>query len=68
MIIAEAIKKAGEPEPEKIRAAIETIKDVPVPSGTFTMDPETHNPLNKPVVIIRVVGRDFKFVEKVLPE
>jgi branched-chain amino acid transport system substrate-binding protein len=68
MIIAEAIKKAGEPDPEKIRAAIETIKDVPVPSGTFTMDPDTHNPLNKPVVIIRVVGQDFKFVEKVLPE
>lgn len=68
MVIAEAIKKAGKADPELIRAAIEKIKDVPVPSGTFSMDPATHNPLNKPVVVIRVVGKAFKFVAKVAPE
>lgn len=68
MIIAEAIKKAGKTDPEAIRTAIEGIKDVSVPSGTFTMDPKTHNPLNKPVVIIKVAGNSFTFVAKVMPE
>jgi len=68
MIIAEAIKKAGSAEPEAIRDAIETIKDVSVPSGFFTMDPDTHNPLNKPVLVIKVSGSTFTYVDKVTPE
>lgn len=68
MVLAEAIKKAGKAEPKAIRDAIETIKDVPVPSGKFSMDPDTHNPLNKPVVVIKVEGSDFTFVSKVTPE
>lgn len=68
MILAEAIKKAGKVDPEAIRAALENIKDVSVPSGTFTMDPKTHNPLNKPVVVIKVKGQDFVYVDKVKPE
>ena len=68
MVLAEAIKKAGKVDPEAIRAALEQIKDVSVPSGKFTMDPKTHNPLNKPVVVIKVSGKTFTFVEKVTPE
>ena len=68
MVLAEAIKKAGKVDPEAIRAALEQIKDVSVPSGKFTMDPATHNPLNKPVVVIKVSGKTFTFVEKVTPE
>jgi len=68
MVLAEAIKKAGKAEPQAIRDAIENIKDVEVPSGKFTMDPKTHNPLNKPVVVIQVKGNGFVFVAKVAPE
>lgn len=68
MVLAEAVKKAGKADPELIRTAIEGIKDVSVPSGTFTMDPKTHNPLNKPVVVIKVSGNTFTFVAKVTPE
>ena len=68
MIIAEAIKKAGKADAEAIRAAIEGTKDLSVPSGTFTMDPKTHNPLNKPVLIIKVAGTSFTFVDKVTPQ
>lgn len=68
MVLAEAVKKAGKAEPEAIRVAIEGIKDVAVPSGKFTMDPKTHNPLNKPVVVIKVAGKTFTFVAKVTPE
>lgn len=68
MVLAEAIKKAGKADPEAIRTALEGIKDVSVPSGTFTMDAATHNPLNKPVVVIKVAGKSFTFVAKVEPE
>ncbi|MCR4398746.1 MAG: ABC transporter substrate-binding protein [Firmicutes bacterium] len=69
MVIAEAIKKAGKAEPEAIRDAMENqIKDLDVPSGKFTMDPKTHNPLNKPVVVIQVKQGNFVFVTKVAPE
>jgi branched-chain amino acid transport system substrate-binding protein len=68
MVLAEAIKKAGKADPEAIRTALEGIKDVSVPSGTFTMDAATHNPLNKPVVVIKVAGKSFTFVAKVAPE
>lgn len=67
-VLAEAIKKAGKVDPEAIRAALENIKDVDVPSGKFTMDPKTHNPLNKPVIVIRVKDNGFVFVDKVTPE
>lgn len=68
MVLAEAIKQAGKADPEAIRTALEGIKDVSVPSGTFTMDAKTHNPLNKPVVVIKVAGKSFTFVAKVAPE
>ncbi|HOA15112.1 MAG TPA: ABC transporter substrate-binding protein [Bacillota bacterium] len=69
IVLAEAIKKAGSTDPEAIRTAIENIKDVSVPSGTFTMDPKTHNPLDKPVLVAKVKadGSGFTFVAKVKP-
>ena len=68
MVLAEAIKKAGKLDPEAIRDALESIRDVDVPSGKFTMDPGTHNPLNKPVVVIKVKDNGFTFVDKVTPQ
>ncbi|NPV71457.1 MAG: ABC transporter substrate-binding protein [Firmicutes bacterium] len=68
MVIGEAVKKAGKAEPQAIRDAMENVKDIEVPSGKFTMDPKTHNPLNKPVVVIQVKGNGFVFVTKVTPE
>ncbi len=67
IVLAEAIKKAGSAEPEAIRAAIENISNISVPSGTFTMDPKTHNPLDKPVLVVKVKDNGFTFVEKVNP-
>lgn len=67
MVLAEAIKVAKGTSPEALRTAIENIKNIQVPSGTFTMDPKTHNPLNKPVIVAKVKGEGFTFVEKVNP-
>lgn len=67
MVLAEAIKIAKNTNPEAVRTAIENIKNVQVPSGAFTMDPKTHNPLDKPVIVAKVKGDSFTFVEKVTP-
>ena len=33
----------------------------------LTIDPETHNPINKPVYILEVTPEGFKTVEKYVP-
>ena len=65
-MIVEAAKAAGSLEGPKLAEALANLKDIRVPSGTLTMDPTNHNPLNKPAVIqkIDVGGRAFVFVEK----
>lgn len=54
-LIAEAIKKAGKPDPDRIRTAIERLKNVPIllGDGKFTMDPKTHRSLDMPSWIFR---------------
>ena len=54
-LIAEAIKNAGEPDPEKIKTAIENLADAPIllGDGKFTMDPATHRALNMPSWIVQ---------------
>jgi branched-chain amino acid transport system substrate-binding protein len=49
-LICEAIKNAGSTDPEAIRTAVENLTNVPIMlgDGYFTMDPETHRPLNMP--------------------
>lgn len=64
MLLAEAIKRAGSTDGDAIAKAIEGIKDLPVLTGKLTMDPSTHNPLNKPAIIQQIKGGKFVFVEK----
>lgn len=54
-LICEAIKNAGETDPEKIRVAIEGLTDVPIMlgDGKFTMDPVTHRTRNMPSWIMQ---------------
>ncbi len=67
VVLAEAIKKAGSTDPTAIRAALENISNISVPSGTFTMDPKTHNPLDKMVLVVKINEKGFTYVEKVKP-
>ncbi len=66
LMIVEAVKTAGSTDGEKVAEALANLKDIPVTSGTLTMNPEDHNPLDKPAVIqqVDVEGRTFKFVKK----
>jgi branched-chain amino acid transport system substrate-binding protein len=60
--IVDAIQTTKGTDSVKIAEHLERVKDLPVLSGKLTIDPATHNPLNKPAVIEQV--RDGKFVLK----
>jgi len=59
-IIVEAIKKAGEPTPDKIRNEIEKIKGYVGTAGIFNFSPEDHNGLKKDAFELLTV-KDGKF-------
>lgn len=60
--IVAAIQATGGTDPVKIAAQLEKTKDLPVLSGKLTIDPATHNPLNKPAIIQEV--KNGKFIYK----
>jgi ABC-type branched-chain amino acid transport systems, periplasmic component len=62
--IVDAIKKANSTDPAKIAEQLEKTKDLQVLSGKLTIDPKTHDPLNKPAVIQEVKGSKFVFKSK----
>ncbi|MDR1731647.1 MAG: ABC transporter substrate-binding protein [Synergistaceae bacterium] len=66
IMIVEAAKAAGSVEGPKLAEALANLKNIKVTSGTLTVDPADHNPLNKPAVIqkVDVTKKAFVFVEK----
>ncbi len=66
LMIVEGIKKSGSTEGEKLADALANLKDLKVTSGVLTVNPEDHNPLDKPAVIqqVDVPNKTFKFVKK----
>ncbi len=66
IMIVDAIKRAESTDGTKMAEALSTTKDLTVTSGIVTIDPENHNPLDKPAVIqqVDVPGKTFKFVKK----
>lgn len=54
-LAAEAIKKAGAADSDKIRAAVETLAKVPILAGDglFTISPKTHRTVNMPSWVFR---------------
>ena len=66
-MLAEAIKNANSDDPEKIRDAIEGIKDLKVGTGIITMDAKTHNPIKQAVILQNKDG-DRVMIAKIMPE
>ena len=56
MAVVHSIKAANSSDPIKIAAQLARIKELPVLSGLLSIDPLTHNPLNKPAVIQEIKG------------
>lgn len=65
MILADAMKRAGSTDGQKVRDALAATKDFPGVSGKITMDAKRD--ATKPMVIIQVKGGEFKLVETVNP-
>ncbi len=63
LYLADALKRSGGEGGEKLKAAMDNTKDLQVLSGLLTMDPATHNPLNKPAVIQQAMDGKFNFVK-----
>jgi len=64
-IFADAVKRAGDTDPARLRDAIAGTKDFAGVTGTITLD-EKRN-ATKPAVVLEVKGKAFKFVETVQP-
>jgi branched-chain amino acid transport system substrate-binding protein len=60
--LADAIKRAGSTDGTKLKEAMEQTKDLQVLTGLLTIDPATHNPLNKPATIQQVKAEEKKFI------
>jgi branched-chain amino acid transport system substrate-binding protein len=65
MILADAIKRTGSTEPEKLRDAIAATKEHQGITGKITLD--EHRNANKPAVILTIGNGGFDFVETVAP-
>jgi branched-chain amino acid transport system substrate-binding protein len=62
--LADAIKRAGSTDGDKVVAALEQTKDLPVlTTDKFTLDGKTHNPLNRPAYFNQIKDGKFVFVE-----
>ena len=66
MILADAMKRAGTTEGQKVRDALAAVKDFPGVTGKITMDANRN--ASKPAVILEIQKRrGFKYVETVAP-
>ncbi len=61
--LADALKRAGSTDGDKLKAAMEQTKNLQVLTGKLSIDPKTHNPLNKPAVIQETKGGKFGYVK-----
>ncbi|OUO93972.1 ABC transporter substrate-binding protein [Cloacibacillus sp. An23] len=67
--LVDAINRAGKAEGPAIAKALEETKDLKLNHATLTIDPATHDPVNKAGIILKV-GDDLKakFYKKVEPK
>ncbi len=71
MAITYAIGKAaeaGEVTPTAVRDAIENMVDVQLFTSVVTMEPDTHNPHNKPLLIMVIQNSEWVLLETFQPE
>ena len=64
-ILADAIKRAGDTNGDKIRQALASTKDFPGASGSITIDKDRN--AQKPIVILKLQDGKFNFVTSIKP-
>ena len=65
--IRAAIEK-GEPTPQAVRDALENLKDAQLFTSVVSMEPDTHNPHNKPLLIMTIQNGNWELLETFQPE
>jgi branched-chain amino acid transport system substrate-binding protein len=65
MILADAIKRAGSTDGDKIREALTQVKDYNAVTGKITIDAQRN--ASKAAVVLQVHGKENKFVASVAP-
>jgi branched-chain amino acid transport system substrate-binding protein len=65
--IRAAVEK-GEPTPQAVRDALENMKDVQLFTSVVSMEPDTHNPHNKPLLIMTIQNGNWELLETFQPE
>ena len=65
MILADAIKKAGTTDGDKVRAALASVKDYDAVTGKISIDDKRN--ATKSAVVLQVEGKENKFVASVAP-
>jgi branched-chain amino acid transport system substrate-binding protein len=65
-VLFDAMKRAPEVTPEAIRAALATTKDFPGATGTLSLDANRN--ANKPVVVVQIKDKKFKYAAQMTVE
>ncbi len=65
--IKQAIEKGGKPDPTAIRDALENMQDVQLFTCKMTMEKDTHNPHNKPLLIMQIKDSKWNKIETYQP-
>ena len=65
--IGQAIDKAGKPDTTALKDALENMKDVQAFTSKLTIEPDTHNPHNKPVIIMQIKDGKWQIVKTYEP-
>ncbi|AHF08338.1 ABC transporter substrate-binding protein [Desulfitobacterium metallireducens] len=63
-MLIKGIEAAGSTDPDKVRTALESIKDLKGVSGNITVDPATHNP-NKSAVMLQFKDGKWAFASRI---
>lgn len=66
--IDKAIKDTGSPDPTAVKNALENMKDVQLFTSKVTMEPDTHNPHNKPLLIVKITNSKWEIQETFQPQ
>jgi branched-chain amino acid transport system substrate-binding protein len=62
--VADALKRSNGQGGEALKTALEQTNNLQLKHATLTIDPATHNPVNKPAVMLKVENGTMKFVAR----
>ncbi len=65
--IGAAIDKAGKPDPTAVKEALESMNGIQAFTSKLTVEPDTHNPHNKPVIIMQIKDGKWQIVKTYEP-